>query len=109
MISDKQLISDKQSRKKPICCWTRRLKNICEHGVSGINLGLLYYFGLQIYNYSYGIGYNFTNSLLYMDYTILGQVIIELLNLLSIIFTICFWCAIYPLILENLECQCNVD
>jgi hypothetical protein len=88
------------------CCWTLFLKKKCENIISIINIGLLYYFGLQIYNYSYGIGYNFTNSVLYIDYTILAPVIMELLQLLSIIFTICFWCAIYPLILDNLDCKC---
>jgi len=89
------------------CCYKRHFQDIYEFMSSLINIGLLYYFGLEIYNYSYSIGYNCTDSVLYMDYTILGKVIVSIFKLSSILLSICFWCALSPIILEKLECDCT--
>ncbi len=88
------------------CCYKQIFRNKIKFLSSLINIGILYYFGLEIYNYSYGIGYNCTDSLLYMDYNILGKAILNIFKLSCILLSICFWSAISSIILQDLKCDC---
>ena len=60
-----------------------------------IHIGIIYYFGLQIYNYSFNIGYNFISSILYLDASMLAKAGLELFQLTGLLFGICFGVAIY--------------
>ena len=60
-----------------------------------IHIGIIYYFGLQIYNYSFNISYNFTSAILYLDASMLAKAGLELFQLTGLLFGICFGVAIY--------------
>lgn len=60
-----------------------------------IHIGIIYYFGLQIYNYSFNISYNFTSAILYLDTSMLAKAGLELFQLTGLLFGICFGVAIY--------------
>jgi hypothetical protein len=89
-----------------VCCVKRFLKKRGETIVTIINIGILYYFGLHIYNYSFNISYNCTNALLYMDEAQLTTAIFELMWLLLYLFCICSWVALSQVMCDALKCNC---
>ena len=86
-----------------VCCFKRFMKNKCENLMLLINIYLLYCFGLQIYNYSYGIGYHCTNSILYMNVDMLTLAIMDLLRLTALLVGICFWCSFSLMFLDYIK------
>ena len=86
------------------CCGKQISKTILTKIIMLINIGILYYFGIQIYNYSYSISYHGTNSLLHLNYQFLSIAIVELFKLSSLLVGICFWVALYEPLIETLEC-----
>jgi hypothetical protein len=88
-----------------VCCYRKFIKNRCINLITLVNIGILYNFGLTIYNYSYNIGYNCTNSILYMDENIFAEAILEAFHLAFLVIAICFWIAISDLFLELLDCK----
>jgi hypothetical protein len=68
-----------------------------------INIGLLYYFGLQIYNYSFNISYNCVNTFILMEIKFLILSIVELFKLICLLIGICAWVSFYESINEYLE------
>ena len=90
-----------------VCCYKKFIKNKCINLITLVNIGILYNFGLTIYNYSYNIGYNCTNTILYMDEYRLAKAVLEAFRLTCLIISICFWCSFSELLLENLDCKKN--
>jgi len=99
MIDIKNLIGLK------VCCYKNFIKNRCTNLITLINVSMLYNFGLTIYNYSYNIGYNSINTILYMDDVILASLVYEAFQLAFLIMGICIWIAISDLIIELLQCK----
>jgi hypothetical protein len=88
-----------------VCCYKKFLKNKCHNLITIVNIGIVYNFGLTIFNHSYNISHNFTNSILYMDDIILAKAILELFKLMFLMIAICFWCSISDLLLELFNCS----
>ena len=99
------MINIKKSLGLNVCCYKKFIKDRCINLVTLINIGILYIFGLTIYNYSYNIGYNFTNNILYMDENTLADFILEVFHLAFLVIAICFWLAISELLLKFLDCK----
>jgi len=91
-----------------VCCGVKFIRNKFNNIITIINIGILYYLGLQIFNYSYNIGYNFTNSILYMDEYILAKAILEMYRLMTMLISICCWTALSQTLLEIVDCKCRV-
>lgn len=92
-----------------VCCVKRFLKKRGETIVTIINYGILYCFGLQIYNYSFNISYNCTNAMLYMDEAYLTTAIFELMRLLLYLFCICSWVALSQVVCDALKSNCHKE
>lgn len=89
------------------CCARRFIRNKLDIMCSIIDLYILYYFGLEIYNYSYHTGYNCMDSLLHIDHTLLAEAISNIFKMMSILLSICFWQALSQVILEHFDCKCQ--
>ncbi len=85
-----------------VCCYKKFIRNKC---IYLIHIGILFKFGLTLYNYSYNLGYNCMNTVLYIDDYHLVQTILEAFQLTCLIISICFWCAFSELLLEIFECK----
>jgi hypothetical protein len=88
-----------------VCCYKKFIKNRFNNLVTLVNVSILYNFTVTIYNYSYNIGYNFTNTILYINENMLAEAILESFRLVFLIIAICFWLAISHFLSENIECN----
>jgi hypothetical protein len=88
-----------------VCCYKKFIKNKCKNLITLVNIGILYNFGITIYNYSYNIGYNCMNTILYIDENILKNAILDSFHLIILLMGICFWLAITDLIIELFNCN----
>jgi hypothetical protein len=92
-----------------VCCYKRFLQKRLDSFIICINIGILYYFGLQIYNYSFNISYNCTNALLYMDEAQLTTAVFDLIRLWMRLFCICTWVALSQTLSDALKCNCHKE
>lgn len=88
-----------------VCCYKKFIKNRCSNLITLVNIGILYNFSLTIYNHSYNIGYNFTNTILYMDEKLLVKSIHDSFQVTLLLIFVCSWVAISELLLELLNCK----
>ena len=70
-----------------------------------IHIGIIYYFGLQIYNYSFNVSYNCFDFILNLNAETLKIAYFELFKLMGLLFGICGWVALYEAGIEKLSCR----
>ena len=90
-----------------VCCSRKFIRNKCSNIITGVNIGILYYVGLEIFQYSYNFGYNFTNSILYMEDRLLVKAILTTYRLMGLLLAICFWVAFSETWLTKIDCKCR--
>jgi hypothetical protein len=88
-----------------VCCYKKFIKNRCSNLITLVNCAILYNISLIIYNYSYNIGYNCTNTILYMDQHSLVKSIHEAFHLALLLMSVCCWVAISEVLLDLLKCN----
>jgi hypothetical protein len=95
----------KYVRKQSGCC-NNKYNNVCNFIILIGDLYIFYLTAINVYNYSFDIGYNCIGSIGNMNNDMLINAITSIFKLIIFLVCICFWSTISSLLTPN-KCKCS--